>query len=67
MKKLFNNDEAAELLNISPNTLNVLRSQGKGPRYIKVEGSIRYSDSDLLDYIRLNSIDPAKRRESRER
>ena len=61
MNRLLNNKEAADILNISANTLNVLRSKGKGPRYIKVAGSIRYYENDIEEYVRLNSIDPATR------
>jgi predicted DNA-binding transcriptional regulator AlpA len=61
MNRLLNNEEAAEILNISANTLNVLRSKGQGPRYIKVSGSIRYYENDIEEYIRNNSIDPATR------
>jgi len=47
-KKFLNTTEAAELLGgISPDTLRTWRSRGKGPRYLRVAGSIRYRRKDI--------------------
>jgi len=61
MNSLLNNEQAAGRLNISATTLNIMRSQGKGPCYIKVGGSIRYSEADIEEYLRLRTVDPATR------
>lgn len=45
---------AAELLGIELRTLENWRSQGRGPRYIKVGSRVRYRVADLIDYIELN-------------
>ena len=62
MNRLLTNEEAAERLNISPNTLNVLRSNGKGPCYVQVAGSIRYSEDALQKYVLQHSINPESRK-----
>ncbi|WFE71219.1 helix-turn-helix domain-containing protein [Halomonas sp. M1] len=49
--KLLNTAEAANLLGLKKNTLEIWRWRGCGPAYKKIGNSVRYSDSDLLDYI----------------
>ena len=54
--KLLTNNQAAEMMGLAPNTLEQYRSQGKGPRFLKLnpEGSrsaIRYRESDVLRYL----------------
>lgn len=39
--------EVAEVLGIPPHTLDVWRSQGKGPDYLKVGRHVRYRWSDV--------------------
>jgi predicted site-specific integrase-resolvase len=63
MDKLLKNEEAAKILNISPNTLNVLRSTGRGPPYLKVGGAVRYSTDDLERWIGKQSINPKNARD----
>lgn len=49
--KLLNTKQAAEMLGLSPNTLNQWRNQKRGPRFHKLESSVKYLESDLLEYI----------------
>jgi len=50
--QLLKTEEAAKLLGLSPNTLEVWRCNGTSPQYIK-KGSrfVRYRVSDLLTWI----------------
>ncbi len=49
---LLNTRQAAEMLNISPQTLMYLRVQGNGPLYVRLgRRMIRYRDEDLLAWI----------------
>lgn len=48
---LTTTDLAAEL-NIRPGTLRQWRSEGKGPRGVRMEGIVRYRRSDVDDWIR---------------
>lgn len=48
----MNEQEAAEYLGISPITLRQWRSEKKGPKYHKFEKSVRYSRSDLDDFLK---------------
>jgi hypothetical protein len=47
------NAEAAELMGIAPNTLEVKRCYGTGPRYIRMPNSRRvsYTERDVLEFM----------------
>lgn len=49
----LSNDEAAELLGIQPNTLEVKRVHGTGPRYYRLPNSRRifYVERDVLEFM----------------
>lgn len=49
--KLLTNKDAAALLGLKPNTLDIWRIQGKGPIYRKVGRSVRYAESDVTDWL----------------
>jgi hypothetical protein len=53
LKNLFNTNEAANYLGVSPRTLSNSRSSGIGVNinYLKIGGSIRYSVSELDKYL----------------
>lgn len=46
--------EAAHLLKIKSSTLNGWRHEGRGPRYVKLDGAVRYRQADLDAYIESN-------------
>ena len=52
-KRPLTADEAAELLRISPATLETCRLEGRGPRFFRPPKSRRvlYSEKDVLAYI----------------
>jgi predicted DNA-binding transcriptional regulator AlpA len=45
--RFLDNREAAAYLNLSPRTLEKLRSQGGGPQFRKFRRRVRYAVSDL--------------------
>lgn len=49
--KLLTNDETAALLGLKPNTLEIWRTQGKGPVFRKIGRSVRYSEADVIEYL----------------
>lgn len=51
MINLLTEEEAAEHLKLKPKTLTRWRWCGKGPRYYRVGGAIRYRLSDLQKFI----------------
>ena len=55
--KLLTDPVATEILGVAKGTLNVWRHEGKGPRYVKLEGAVRYRYGDLLDYINHRSVE----------
>ena len=48
---LLNTSQAAELVNLSRRTLEKLRCQGGGPRFIRLGASVRYETRDLVDWV----------------
>lgn len=60
------NEEAAELLGIQPNTLEVKRVHGTGPRYYRLPNSRRvfYVEKDVLEFMasgaRMSTSAPAR-------
>ena len=47
---LLTEDEAAELLRLSPRTLQAWRTDKSGPAYVKLGRAIRYRRGTLLDW-----------------
>lgn len=56
--RLLTPEEAAEILNVSVNTLRQWRSRQRGVPWIKVGHFARYKTSDLLRYIEENTQHP---------
>lgn len=57
--RLLRTDEVAALLGVAPETLRAWRSQGRGPRYLKIGKDARYRPCDILDWQnRLVAIEP---------
>ena len=48
---LLTTTEAAQILRVKPNTLEVWRSQGRSPKFLKINGAVRYRATDLDDFI----------------
>ncbi|MCL1067457.1 helix-turn-helix domain-containing protein [Shewanella olleyana] len=44
-------EEASKLLRLSKGTLKKYRHKGIGPRYLKLEGAVRYKLSDIIQYV----------------
>jgi predicted DNA-binding transcriptional regulator AlpA len=58
---LLNSKSVAEVLSIPESTLRYWRKTGVGPRWIKLEGSIRYDLADVLQYIESGRRTPSVR------
>ncbi len=59
--QLLNVKQTAELLSVSPSTINRWRLEGKGQgvRHIQIEHAIRYRYADIQAYIENNYVTPA--------
>jgi len=57
MERMLTEKQVAAMLNINPATLNNWRQQGKGPKYVKVGGSIRYRYTDVELYLEKNAVE----------
>lgn len=49
--------QTADILQMSPKTLANLRYLGKGPRYIKMGRTVRYSPTDIKDYLVSSTVE----------
>jgi excisionase family DNA binding protein len=54
VSRLLTVSEAAHALGVSISTLNKLRVQGGGPRFVRIGSSVRYRQSDLAEYVESN-------------
>lgn len=54
-RKLLTNTEAATMLGLKPTTLEIWRTRGKGPKFIKLGASkqapIRYSEAVIIAWL----------------
>lgn len=49
---LMTTAELSQVTGLSTNTLSIYRTQGKGPRYVKLGGfQVRYEKADVRDWI----------------
>ena len=48
---------ASEILGCAPRTLDNWRSQGRGPRFVRVGRLIRYRIADLDAYLEANKVE----------
>ena len=51
---------AAEYLGLHPRTLDNWRSQGRGPRYLRVGRRIVYRIAHLEDYLESRVVEPSR-------
>ena len=51
---LMDTRQAAEVLKISPKTLERMRVEGRGPAFVKVGRCVRYRESDILVFVERN-------------
>ena len=59
-KKKLSTKEAAVLLNVCPNTLDIWRHKHKGPRYYKIGARVLYDVNDLLTFFSTRAVEPAE-------
>lgn len=61
MPKLLNSRAVGEMLSIPEGTLRYWRKIGVGPKWVKLEGSVRYDLADVLEYIERSRRIPSVR------
>ena len=52
--------DAADILLLSPRTLDRYRADGTGPAYYKLGGRVRYKRSDLMAWVEQNRRTPGR-------
>ena len=58
---LLTEADAAALLLVSPKTLQKRRFDKKPPKYLSLNGTVRYRLSDLKEYLENSVIDPQQK------
>jgi len=58
--KMLTTDEASDFLKVPKQTLALWRTWRRGPKYVKVGHAVRYTEEDLLAYLKVQKIDPRK-------
>lgn len=56
--KKLNTEAAAKVIGVKKQTLNIWRSQRKGPPYFKIGTLVFYMQSDLEQWVSQRRIDP---------
>ena len=51
MTGLLDTKTAAQILTVKPQTLELWRCRGEGPRFFKIGRSVRYSEKALAEFI----------------
>ncbi|MGE5052529.1 MAG: helix-turn-helix transcriptional regulator [Acidobacteriota bacterium] len=59
--RLLTTKSLAEMISVPEGTVRYWRKVGLGPPWIKLEGSIRYAEEDVLEYIDRNRRTPSVR------
>lgn len=60
--ELYDEKAASAAYSLSPVTLRNWRTQGKGPRYIRLGGSVRYLGRDLAEHLAHSAVTPSAKR-----
>ncbi len=60
MQKLLNAETVAEILSLSKRTIFRLDSSGKIPAPIRINGSVRWRESDIQRWVSLGCVDRSK-------
>lgn len=56
MEKLLTTQEVAGFLGIAPNTMEIWRIKGEGPKFVKCGRYVRYRRQDVENYIELRTV-----------
>lgn len=60
LTELLDNEQTAAMLGIKPNTLEIWRLKGKGPRFVKLgftkQSPVRYEQSEVTRWLREQSF-----------
>jgi hypothetical protein len=54
--ELLTEVQASDVLHLSVRTLQAWRGQGRGPYYVRAGRAVRYRRSDLLEWIRQQTV-----------
>lgn len=55
-EQVFTTLQAATYMSVAKNTVLAWRAQGKGPKYMKLEGAVRYLKQDIDEWMREQTV-----------
>lgn len=67
MLPLLTEKEAARLLNLHPDTLRLWRYVGKGPRFVRLNGRVRYELRAIEEHVSKNTFQGTYQYEGKEK
>jgi len=56
---VMNEKEVAQMLALPVRTVQIWRSRGQGPYYLKIGRNVRYREEDVLKFIDASVVNPA--------
>lgn len=56
-ERLLTEGELAELWSVTPECLQKMRHEGRGPRFVRIGRLVRYRMLDVIRYLEENSVD----------
>lgn len=57
-QKILNEVEVSKLINLALPTLRNWRHLRRGPKYLKMGKSVRYFESDVIEYVNSRRVSP---------
>ena len=63
---LLNTEQAAAFLHKPAGTLRYWRAAGLGPAYVKLGKTVLYEETELVNFVKSNTVVPSVRTEARE-
>jgi hypothetical protein len=61
LEAIFSEKQAAKEIGVQPVTLTKWRYLGRGPKFLRLHGKIRYRKADLEAYVESCVVDPRDR------
>ncbi len=62
--EMVNTGQAATMLGLKKNTLDIWRLRGVGPKFVKMGRTVRYRLADIEDFIQSHTIQKTNSRKS---
>jgi len=55
-KKFLRTEDLAQILQLQPDTISKWRRRGRGPKYVRVGGAVRYRPEDVDAWVQAGEV-----------